>query len=83
MSRFLTAFVRNVYFTFDRNRVLTARIPMPVEGTWQIASTQRDPLSGDMIVTFRPSENPLVEAERPALSPGRDPECRFEAWDGH
>lgn len=71
MNRTLFGFVRNVNFLLDRN-LLMARIPMPVNGTWEIATTTRCPISGDMLVAFRPTDppespNPLLEAE-PAKS---------------
>lgn len=77
MSRVLVGFVRNVNFLLERG-VLTARIPMPVDGTWRIAEARQE--RGDLLVTFAPHHNPLVEAEAPVRhNAPAEAKCRFEA----
>ena len=74
MNRLFFGFTRNVNFLLERE-LLTARIPMPVEGRWDIKAVTRCESSGDMIVAFRqqpppsPVPNPLVEAEVSRLGP--------------
>lgn len=71
MNRLFFGFTRNVNFLLERE-LLTARIPMPVEGRWDIKAVTRCESSGDMIVAFRPTPlppNPLVEAEVPRRGP--------------
>lgn len=75
MSRVFVGFVRNVNFLLERS-TLTARIPMPVEGRWDIRSAVRDPMSGDMVVKFKPAQNPLVESESPRRMPMTAEELR-------
>ena len=86
MSRVLVGFVRTATFMLEKNR-LTARLPMPVDGAWQIAAVRQDKLSGDMLITFTEPHNPMVETERGhhtgRVSLPDESKCRFQAQNAH